>query len=133
MGYDGENENPKVDKQFLSSPVKNLVDKFQLLPEFLKVRGLVKQHLDSYNYLIRTDIKKIVRANNEIRSAIDPSIFLRYTDVWIGEPSMIIDGATEKLTPHQCRQSDTTSVPIFILVSFVIAELFPVGCALGDK
>lgn len=123
MGYDGENENPKVDKQFLSSPVKNLVDKFQLLPEFLKVRGLVKQHLDSYNYLIRTDIKKIVRANNEIRSAIDPSIFLRYTDVWIGEPSMIIDGATEKLTPHQCRQSDTTyAAPIYVNIEYVIGS-----------
>lgn len=44
---------------------------------------------------------------------------------------MIIDGATERLTPHQCRQSDTTLVPIFILVSCVIAEFFPVGCALG--
>ncbi|KAM7490523.1 hypothetical protein LguiA_033444 [Lonicera macranthoides] len=31
----------EIDKQFLAAPVKSTVDKFQLLPEFLKVRGLV--------------------------------------------------------------------------------------------
>ncbi|XP_028096075.1 DNA-directed RNA polymerase III subunit 2-like [Camellia sinensis] len=97
-----------VDKQFLAAPVKSAVDKFQLLPEFLKVRGLVKQHLDSFNYFVRTEIKKIVRANDLITSRVDPTIYLRYKDVWIGEPSMTIDGVTEKLSPHKCRLSDIT-------------------------
>ncbi|KAL0397379.1 UNVERIFIED_CONTAM: DNA-directed RNA polymerase III subunit [Sesamum calycinum] len=67
-----------IDKQALAAPVKNAVDKFQLLPEFLKVRGLVKQHLDSFNYFVRTQIKKIVQANDLITSKIDPSIYLSY-------------------------------------------------------
>lgn len=42
------------------------------------MRGLVKEHLDSYNYFIDTGIKKIVRVNNEIRSTIDREIYLKY-------------------------------------------------------
>ncbi|KAI7998840.1 DNA-directed RNA polymerase III subunit 2 [Camellia lanceoleosa] len=109
-----------VDKQFLAAPVKSVVDKFQLLPEFLKVRGLVKQHLDSFNYFVRTEIKKIVRANDLITSRVDPTIYLRYKDVWIGEPSMTIDGVTEKLSPHKCRLSDITyAAPIYVNIEYI--------------
>ncbi|KAI3990044.1 hypothetical protein MKX01_013530 [Papaver californicum] len=73
-------DNLPIDKQFLASPIKKAVDKFQLLPEFLKVRGLVKQHLDSYNYFVNTEIKKIIRANSLIQS-IDPETYIRYTNV----------------------------------------------------
>lgn len=38
----------------------------------------MKQHLDSFNYFVNTDIKKIVRANNRIVSSVDPSIYLRF-------------------------------------------------------
>ncbi|KAK6158488.1 hypothetical protein DH2020_005802 [Rehmannia glutinosa] len=86
----GSSENGlDIDKQALAAPVKNAVEKFQLLPEFLKVRGLVKQHLDSFNYFVRTQIKKIVQANDLITSRIDPSIYLRYKDVGIGTPSLL--------------------------------------------
>lgn len=109
-----------IDKQHLSAPVKSVVDKFQLLPEFLKVRGLVKQHLDSFNYFVRTGIKKIVRANDEIRSKVDPNIYLRYKDVRIGEPSVLLDAVTEKLSPHKCRLSDTTyAAPIYVDIDYV--------------
>lgn len=32
----------EIDKQFLAAPVKSAVDKFQLLPEFLKVKSIFK-------------------------------------------------------------------------------------------
>ncbi|PIN14066.1 RNA polymerase III, second largest subunit [Handroanthus impetiginosus] len=109
-----------IDKQALAAPVKNAVDKFQLIPEFLKVRGLVKQHLDSFNYFVRTQIKKIVQANDLITSRIDPNIYLRYKDVRIGEPSIIIDGVTEKLTPQKCRLSDMTyAAPIYVNIEYI--------------
>ena len=41
------------------------------------MRGLVKQHLDSFNYFVNTEIKKIVRANDRIVSSVDPTIYLR--------------------------------------------------------
>ncbi|BBG96639.1 nuclear RNA polymerase C2 [Prunus dulcis] len=68
-----------IDKELLAAPIKSATDKFALLPEFLKVRGLVKQHLDSFNYFVNTGIKKIVRANDRIVSGVDPSIYLRYS------------------------------------------------------
>ena len=41
--------------------IKNIDEKWKLIPAFLKVRGLVKQHIDSYNYFINVDIKNIVK------------------------------------------------------------------------
>ncbi|KAK4253155.1 hypothetical protein QN277_010759 [Acacia crassicarpa] len=114
-----ENQSVGIDKQFLAAPVKSAVDKFQLLPEFLKVRGLVKQHLDSFNYFVKTGIKKIVRANDRIVASKHPNIFLRFKDVRIGEPSIIIDGSPEKITPQTCRLSDQTYwAPILVNVEY---------------
>jgi DNA-directed RNA polymerase III subunit RPC2 len=61
----------------LFEPIKRVEDKFQLLPAFLKVRGLVKQHLDSFNYLINHEIKKIVSANEKVTCDTDPNFYLR--------------------------------------------------------
>lgn len=109
-----------LDKQFLSAPIKSAVDKFKLIPEFLKVRGLVKEHLDSYNYFVNVGIKKIVRVNSEIRSFIDPEIYLRFKDVRIGEPSIVLDGVAEKITPHSCRLSDMTyAAPIEAHIEYI--------------
>lgn len=38
-------------------------DKWQLLPAFLAVKGLVKQHLDSFNYFVDVDLQNIVGGN----------------------------------------------------------------------
>ncbi|KAI3873489.1 hypothetical protein MKW98_008141 [Papaver atlanticum] len=106
-----------IDKQFLAAPIKKAVDKFPLVPEFLKVRGLVKQHLDSYNYFVNIGIKKIVRANALIESANDPEIGLRYTNVEIGEPCIDIDTARKSLVPQECRLWDMTyAAPITVNV-----------------
>mgnify|MGYP001088028232 FL=1 len=44
------------------------------------IRGLVKQHIDSFNYLINVDMKNIILAknNNIILSDADPSFYLKY-------------------------------------------------------
>ena len=51
----------------LAAPIKSLKDKFELLPAFLKVRGLVRQHIDSFNYLINDEIKKIIHTPRRTR------------------------------------------------------------------
>ncbi|GLE07781.1 hypothetical protein PINS_up018447 [Pythium insidiosum] len=69
----------------LERPVKAVEDKWKLLPYFLQLRGLVKQHIDSFNYFTSVDMKNIVRAkaNNTVRSDADPKFFLQYTDIHI--------------------------------------------------
>lgn len=80
----------------------------------------MKQHLDSFNYFVKTDIKKIVRANDRIVSSVDPSIYLRFKDVRIGEPSITVDGISEKLNPHTCRLSDMTyAAPILVNIEYI--------------
>ena len=52
-----------------------------MIPAFLKVRGLVKQHLDSFNYFVDVGLKNIIHAkqNNIILSKSDSSFYLKYT------------------------------------------------------
>ncbi|KAH0469211.1 hypothetical protein IEQ34_002443 [Dendrobium chrysotoxum] len=92
----------------LAKPIKSAVDKFALLPEFLKVRGLVKQHIDSFNYFINNDIKKIIKTNDRIVIPQVPSLYLRYTKISIGKPVEYLEHHAEELNPHMCRLSDRT-------------------------
>ena len=68
-------------------------DKWNLLPAFLKVKGLVKQHIDSFNYFVDHEIKE----GTELRV------------VW-GEPN----GGSRKATvqPHQQREIRAIVSPI---------------------
>lgn len=62
----------------LTDPIKTAEDKWNLLPAFLKVKGLVKQHIDSFNHFVDHELKSIVRANEWVRSDVDDKFFLRY-------------------------------------------------------
>ncbi|CAH8278261.1 unnamed protein product [Arabidopsis lyrata] len=125
MGPDQEdldltNDDNFIDKEKLSAPIKSTADKFQLVPEFLKVRGLVKQHLDSFNYFINVGIKKIVHANCRIASVTDPSIYLRFKNVRVGEPSIMNINISEEINPHMCRLADMTyAAPIYVNIEYV--------------
>jgi DNA-directed RNA polymerase III subunit RPC2 len=83
--YDDEDEINELTK-----PIKAVEEKWKLLPHFLRMRGLMRQHIDSFNYFINVDIKQIVaaRSNCEVRSEADPKFFLRYTDIYVGEPNL---------------------------------------------
>ena len=52
-----------IDK--LAAPIKEIKDKWKLLPAFLEVKGLVKQHIDSFNHFVEHEIKAIVKANEK--------------------------------------------------------------------
>src|SRR5690348_161342 len=70
--------SPKEKEEFMESsleasydalvalPVKSVKEKWKLVPAFLEAKGLVKQHIDSFNYFINVDIKKIVMSNARV-------------------------------------------------------------------
>lgn len=62
----------------LRAPVKTLADKWLLVPAFLRVRGLVKQHIASFDYFVKIEIRKILKANERIISDANPSFYLKY-------------------------------------------------------
>ncbi|TFY79941.1 hypothetical protein EWM64_g4074 [Hericium alpestre] len=104
----------------LTDPIKSVEDKWLLLPAFLKVKGLVKQHIDSFNYFVDVDIKNILKANNKVTSDVDPRFWLKYTDIQIGFPDRTDANAVDKsVTPHECRLRDTTySAPILVTIQY---------------
>ena len=80
-----------------------------LLPAFLKTKGLVKQHIDSFNYFVDVDIKNIVKANNKVTSDVDPRFWLKYTHINIGFPTRNEETSADRVvTPHECRLRDIT-------------------------
>ena len=62
-----------------------------MVPEFLKTKGIVKQHTDSFNYFINVDINKIVKANEKLVSHADPTFYLKYLDIRVGTPNTVED------------------------------------------
>ena len=58
--------------------------------------------------------------SQEIRSDSDPKFFLRYTDIYVGEPSLDEEAfVTSSVTPFQCRLRDCTySAPLFVNIKY---------------
>ena len=70
----------------LSDPVKRVEDNGLLLPAFIKVKGLVKQHIESFDYFVDHDLKNILNANSRVTSDVDPKFSLVYTNIYVGMP-----------------------------------------------
>ncbi|KAL1476497.1 hypothetical protein MTO96_018485 [Rhipicephalus appendiculatus] len=70
----------------LTDPINALSEKWKLLPAFLKVNGLVRHHIDSFNHFINVELKNIMRANERVTSDADPNFYLKYLDIRVGEP-----------------------------------------------
>jgi DNA-directed RNA polymerase III subunit RPC2 len=105
----------------LYDQIKNVDEKWKLIPAFLKVRGLIKQHIDSFNFFINVEIKSIVKAktNYMVRSDSDPSFYLKYKDIRIDMPTIEEDFTMSKITPHECRLRDITyAAPIYVDIEY---------------
>ncbi len=94
----------------LGRPISSSKDKWRLLPAYLRMKGLVKQHIDSYNYFISTELQKIVQANNEVRVDSEPDFVLSYRNVKVGMPCRSNDDNQNQveISPQECRLRDLT-------------------------
>ena len=107
------------DPERIGEPL-TLEDKWRLVPAYLKMKGLVKQHLDSFNYFVDVELRKILRANERVDSDIDPVFYLKYTDIYVGTPKIDENMVSYDVTPQECRLRDLTySAPIFVDVEYV--------------
>lgn len=108
----------------LTDRIDTAQDKWNLLPAFLKVKGLIKQHIDSFNYFIELDLKNIVRANHKVLSDVDQQFWLEYTDIRVLAPSRTDEESrpgqsASTVTPHECRLRDMTyAAPIVVDVKY---------------
>ncbi|KAI2632378.1 beta and beta-prime subunits of DNA dependent RNA-polymerase [Hypoxylon sp. NC1633] len=106
----------------LTDPISTVEDKNQLLPAFLKVKGLVKQHIDSYNFFVDHEIKEIVKANRTLRSDVDSSFWIEFIDIRVASPDRSdfseyrIDN---DISPMECRLRDMTySAKILVDIAY---------------
>eukprot|EP00064_Thunnus_orientalis_P015216 superscaffoldBa00002780_g15266 len=99
------------------------------------VKGLVKQHIDSFNYFINVEIKKIMKANEKITSDADPMWYLKYLNIYVGMPDVEESfNVTRPVSPHECRLRDMTySAPITVDIEYtrgsqrIIRNALPIG------
>ncbi|RJE22763.1 DNA-directed RNA polymerase [Aspergillus sclerotialis] len=110
----------------LTDPIDTAKDKWNLLPAFLKVKGLVKQHIDSYNYLVEVQLKKILESSSTIRSDVDHNFYIKFTDIYVGSPRRSDEPQDAGLdfestvTPQECRLRDTTyAAPIQVDFEYI--------------
>ena len=70
----------------INAPLKAVSEKWKLVPAFLRLRGLTKQHIDSFNYFVNVDMKRMVAAN-AVLTIDNPSFrdyYVKFTDIRVG-------------------------------------------------
>ncbi|KAI8822500.1 uncharacterized protein EV422DRAFT_613711 [Fimicolochytrium jonesii] len=94
----------------LTDPISAAEDKWRLVPAFLQTKGLIKQHVDSFNYFIETEMKQILLANAKVDSDVDPGFWLKFQDIKVKKPQAYDarKGVAYELAPHECRLRDVT-------------------------
>ena len=106
----------------LTDPISTKEDKYQLLPAFLKVKGLVKQHIDSYNFFVEHEIKEIVKTNRIIRSDVQSGFYVDFTDIRVDMPNRmeLTDVQSRShVTPMECRLRDMTyAAPVVVDIAY---------------
>ncbi|GAB2269265.1 hypothetical protein Dimus_004190 [Dionaea muscipula] len=86
-----------ISKGSPGSTPKSIVNKFQLIPEFLK----------------------IVQVNNLITLNVDKDVYLKFTDVRIKKPSIAMDGDTIPLNSQLCKLWDRTyAAPLTVNIEY---------------
>ncbi|KAI9099999.1 hypothetical protein DFS34DRAFT_579045 [Phlyctochytrium arcticum] len=94
----------------LTDPITAAEDKWRLVPAFLQTKGLIKQHVDSFNYFIETEMKQILLANAKVDSDVDPTFWLKFRDIRVKPPEAYDarKGVSYELTPMECRLRDVS-------------------------
>lgn len=113
-------EQPDPNEPFGKSCGKLLRDKWKLIPAFLQARGLVRQHVDSFNYFVEKDLIQVLAANNRVSCDSDPNFFLKYLNIYVDRPSIEEEMVVKSVTPQECRLRDMTySAPIRVDIEYL--------------
>ncbi|MEM2376426.1 MAG: DNA-directed RNA polymerase subunit B'', partial [Sulfolobales archaeon] len=90
------------------------------MESFINEKGLVRQHLDSFNSFILKGIKEIIKENNVIPTS-DPNVYVVIKDIEVGEPQFReVEGTLVEVSPTLCRIRNLTySAPMYLTMSLV--------------
>ena len=83
-------------------------DRWVLMQAFLQEKGLVRQHLDSFNAFVTSWIKRIVKEFGRVETN-QAGVYIEIQDIKIGEPQFReVEGNVERLTPMIARIRNLT-------------------------
>ena len=88
--------------------VAKLENKWEIVPSFVNTKGLISQHISSFDHFIEHELNKILLANSEVRSTKNENIFLRYLRIYIDSPKEQGNNSSRPIMPHECRLRDLT-------------------------
>ncbi|MBD3350638.1 MAG: hypothetical protein GF364_04035, partial [Candidatus Lokiarchaeota archaeon] len=78
-------------------------DTWALLKAFFKEKGLVRQHLDSFNDFIENQMQEIVDESGQIIPDI-PDFYIKFGKIKVENPNVReADGAKKQITPMEAR------------------------------
>ncbi|KAK1933437.1 putative DNA-DIRECTED RNA polymerase BETA SUBUNIT [Babesia divergens] len=120
------NETHHWDVSRDAAPVSDIKDKWRILPCYMGMRGIARQHINSYNNFVQREIKEIVNApsNKMLKSDACKKFYIEFIDVKVGEPYMSENNNKPiLLTPQLCRMRDITySAPMYADVEYYNGE-----------
>ncbi|MEM0100613.1 MAG: DNA-directed RNA polymerase subunit B [Candidatus Methanomethyliaceae archaeon] len=83
-------------------------DRWVLVEAFFKEKGVVRQHLDSYNDFIRNKIQEIINEQGVIDTDV-PGLKIKLGKLIIKTPTIYeADGSEKEITPLEARQRNLT-------------------------
>src|SRR4030042_4554335 len=89
--------------------------KWDILKAYFEEKGLVRQHLDSFNDFIENALQEIVDEVGRVTPDI-PGFYVKFGEIVVQKPVVReADGATREITPMEARIRDLTYAGQIIL------------------
>lgn len=116
-----QQQKKEEDKAADHAKAPTVSDKWRLVDLFLEYKGLVTQHIDSYNYFVTQGLKELMGAESNVlvTSEADPKWFLKFENIYVGKPTKKEDMTVIETCPQMCRLRDFTySAPIWVDIKY---------------
>ena len=98
---------------------------WNIMKNFIKETGLVRQHIDSYNDFIDAGLQSIIDEVNEIPIEVEENPFtIKLGKIEIGTPRVMeVDGSERRVYPAEARIRNLTyAAPLNLEMTPVIGE-----------
>ncbi|EZQ03084.1 MULTISPECIES: DNA-directed RNA polymerase subunit B [Acidianus] len=110
-------------------------DRWSIVESFFKSRGLVRQHLDSFNDFLRNKLQEIIDEQGEIATEI-PGLKIKLGKITVGKPRVReADRGDREITPMEARLRNLTyAAPVFLTMTPIENNIEgePVDVYIGD-
>ena len=106
-----------------------------LVKSFIEEKGLVRQHLDSYNYFVEHALQEIIEEQGIVETN-QPGLYIKLGEIEVDTPRVReADGSVSEILPMEARIRNLTyAAPIYLTMTLVVdgEKKNPVRVYIGD-